>query len=57
MSSTASAAAAATGLPPKVEAWAETVKTSASFALETSAPIGRPPASAFAQVKRSGFTS
>ena len=44
-------------MPPNVEAWLPGWKTSANFALETSAPIGTPSASDFAQVKRSGCTS
>ena len=55
-SSATSAAAHATGPPAKVEPWSPGWKTSARRGPVTSAPIGRPPPSAFAVVIASGTT-
>ena len=54
MSSTASAAAAAIGLPPNVEPWAPAVIRSAASPKASVAPMGSPPPSALARVMRSG---
>ena len=56
VSSTARAAAAAIGLPPKVEPWEPACISSAVSPKASVAPIGRPPPSAFARVMTSGAT-
>ena len=53
---TASDAAQATGLPPNVVPCEPGVKTSESAGVAISAPSGRPPPSALAEVNASGFT-
>ena len=56
MSSTASAAAVATGPPAKVEPWSPAASTSAATGAVMQAPIGKPPPSALALVITSGRT-
>ncbi len=52
--STLSAAAQATGFPPKVEPWVPAVKTSYTVSPRMVAPRGKPPASPFAVETMSG---
>ena len=54
VSTTAQAAAQATGLPPKVEAWSPGTKPVGASSATSSAPIGSPFASPFASVTRVG---
>ncbi len=56
VSSTASAAAQHTGLPPKVEPWLPGPSRSAASPKAMQAPIGRPPPSPLASVTTSGAT-
>ena len=55
-STTAHAAAHATGLPPKVEAWSPGSKPVGALSETSSAPIGSPLARPFASVTASGRT-
>ena len=57
VSSTASAAAAATGLPPKVVPWLPGWSRSAAAPVAMQAPIGMPPASPLATVTMSARPS
>ena len=56
VSSTANAAAQATGLPPKVLPWLPGVNSAAASPKPMQAPIGRPPPRPFASVSTSGWT-
>ena len=55
VSTTAHAAAHATGLPPNVLAWSPGSNATGSSSATSSAPIGKPLASPFASVTASGF--
>ena len=52
----ASAAAHASGLPPKVVPWSPGAKPRAASSVAHTAPMGTPPPSPFARVMMSGFT-
>ncbi len=56
VSMTASAAAAATGLPPKVVPWLPGPSRDPAAPTATVAPIGKPPPSPLASVTTSGVT-